>query len=714
MEESKEKIMVKSVLLSPRTIILYIIMLLIFIPLHAYNMFIFYRYWYGYPFLVLLITSALVLVLGKIVKLKPQEIAVIYAASGISAGTIYFTGFDSWFQLALLPMGGEAFDKIKDIVPAWMKGMVPVSILQDMYPGGKSLPLANWIPAIITQVFMICVPLLWGLGWSTLFSKRWIREERLSFPNAIPAYTIIQTYDKMVSPKRSSLYSRASMWIWLGFLFGLLTHGMLFFLAYSEMATGGPVLPIHEEHLDFATDFSWLAPYLPGAHLSWGEGGWGLWMWLPVTLLIPLDILATAIIWYFWWFWLFPAIGNTVGLFPTRMDAGAISGGKESWCIYGSDQAYFGIVLGIFIISVYTARSYLINSIRNAYRRVKPEDPDDVPDLWTWSLIGGSFIILLVFWTATGANPLALLFILILNVVIMVGLSRAIAETHWGRWWGVVSPLSLGTSAYGWTNPMYSTQVLTTRLAENYIWNGIFAREWAVGPAYLNEFYKIGEETNTPRKALFITMIITMIISTLLGYIAMYGLAYSWGLNTAVPGWYERGILSGAGTNIANGLQYGTVNPMDFQPPLFWQSSAIGLVITLLVYFARMRYPWLWINPIGFILGGTADTWFRAAAIVGFVIVFIVTKIGGAEAYKKYLVPFAVGAFVSSYAAELTARLVSGRGVYYWNKLLGIEVPQRFNFFGGVTLIIPILFFALPIAGIVVPYIWEKRKQGAQ
>ncbi|MEM2029111.1 MAG: DUF6784 domain-containing protein, partial [Candidatus Bathyarchaeia archaeon] len=146
-------------------------------------------------------------------------------------------------------------------------------------------------------------------------------------------------------------------------------------------------------------------------------------------------------------------------------------------------------------------------------------------------------------------------------------------------------------------------------------------------------------------------------------------------------------------------------------PPLFWQSSAIGFIITLLVYFGRMRYPWLWINPVGFVLGGTSDAWFRAANVVAFVVVFLAVRVGGAEFYRKYLLRFAVGAFIGSYAAEFTARYIGRAGFLVLAKLLGIGQVAYVNLFSGPGLIVPVFFFGLPIAAIIVPRLMERKKQ---
>jgi hypothetical protein len=151
------------------------------------------------------------------------------------------------------------------------------------------------------------------------------------------------------------------------------------------------------------------------------------------------------------------------------------------------------------------------------------------------------------------------------------------------------------------------------------------------------------------------------------------------------------------------------LTPGSYPPPLFWQSSAIGFVLTLLTYWARSHYPWLWLNPIGFVLGGTSDTWFRAAMVTALVVKLIVVRIGGTEAYTKYLQRFAVGAFVSSYAAEFLARYVAGRGLYFWLRLAGTPPASPWiNLFAGFGLIVPVLFFALPIAALIVPRIRER------
>jgi len=712
-EKAVEKeVRVRSFLLTPKVIAAYLILIVLSIPTLVFSGYVDYRWWYGYPYLIIFISATLTLLIGPVAKLKPQELTMIYVLAMMTTSLSvvtqwYWTGF-----LPFLPWGGDAYDKVRAVIPPLFVEMVPKSVLDDMLPGGKPFPLESWIPALLTLLCLHMLVYVWGLGWSTLFSKRFIREEKLSFPYAIPTYTLINSYDRMVSTKRSWLFTKEARWFWLGFLLlGCLGEGIYYILTYSELALGGTVNPaipwFSTSTWGFSTDFRWLDPYLPGADLYWPEGGWGFFMWLPISLLLPLDILATAFVWYFWWYWFYPAIGNTMGLFPTKMSWDAIHTGRDPSLVFSALHANFGIMLAIAAVTIYSGRDFLMNSLRNAFRRVKAE-PGDISDFLTWLLIGATSILFIVVWVAIGANIIAIIYYLIVFTVWTIGRMRVRAETHWG----LSNPppdvsMDIGP-LIGWANPQFTTDVAATRLAVGFL-NGMWSREWATDPGYWNEAFKIAEETHTPRRDIFVGIIFSSIVALIIGWIGSWWLGYYWGVAVAPkPGWWVRGIMTGSGRSISDMLSIWTVTPGTYQSPLFWQSAGIGFVITVAIYFARLRFPWLWINPIGFLL--LPNSWWVFATLAAFVIKFIVIRIGGTDAYNKYLLPFAIGAFVGRYTGMYFIRWIARGGVSWYIWMSGGDAPLFTNLLGGWPLIPVILYFALPIAALIAPPLLERRQ----
>ena len=84
----------------------------------------------------------------------------------------------------------------------------------------------------------------------------------------------------------------------------------------------------------------------------------------------------------------------------------------------------------------------------------------------------------------------------------------------------------------------------------------------------------------------------------------------------------------------------GTINPINPWNPVQTAWFFGGIILVFAVIWLRLRFPWFFINPVGLTW---QHPWWLGATMLAFVIKALVIKIGGATAYEKYIVPFAVG-----------------------------------------------------------------------
>jgi len=78
-------------------------------------------------------------------------------------------------------------------------------------------------------------------------------------------------------------------------------------------------------------------------------------------------------------------------------------------------------------------------------------------------------------------------------------------------------------------------------------------------------------------------------------------------------------------------------------------AAMVGFVVTMLLSFARMRFIWWPIHPIGYLFsGGMYITWTGAWScfLVAWITKWLTLRIGGSKAYEEYGVPFVAGALV--------------------------------------------------------------------
>jgi hypothetical protein len=88
-----------------------------------------------------------------------------------------------------------------------------------------------------------------------------------------------------------------------------------------------------------------------------------------------------------------------------------------------------------------------------------------------------------------------------------------------------------------------------------------------------------------------------------------------------------------------------------------------GFVVTMLLSFARMRFTWWPIHPMGFLLSGGGDyatlTGSWSCFLGAWIAKWLTLKIGGSKAYEEYGVPFVAGILVGMVCTIIIA-IVAG------------------------------------------------------
>ncbi|RLE81408.1 MAG: hypothetical protein DRJ52_04250 [Thermoprotei archaeon] len=639
-EETKVKeVEPLAILKSPRLIILWIIILLVFIPYQAFRLYGCYGNGEPFIYLVLLLT-AIIGIASKKFKLTPQEATIAFAIATVVADISIYTAFYIC-PLMGIPFinlyGGPNLDKVKDWIPSWM--LIPKEVLEPARNGGASLPFGPFLPVLaFLTIFLVSLKLL-QLATAGIIARQWIEVERLPFPAFMPSLYVIKYYSEEVGKKPKLLTLKGNSAYWLGFVIGFVVNAIAIMEVFSEIVTGKVYiqLPASTGFIgQFVVDLRFLEPYLPGAMLYWYPGlDFGFF---PVALFLPLDAMATAILWFFLWYIFYPAIVNILGIYPTKVTAGQLGNGAVGpWPFrwVGLIAVPFGLGLYALVFNWRYFKDYLTKAFKRT--ELNPSLPETLP-VYTGIV---AFILMVALLAAIGMPVVLAIIWMIAVIIFWLGMARVAGEyfTQPLDWRGFINGfMGFSQTIMGWPNPYPSKEAWGTIMSMR-LTNNVVEREVDSCWGFLG-WYRVARDTNTSWKALYIAQLIAVIIGVILAWPAVYGLAYYKGIEVSWSGYVTRVFIRyGARRFVDYGLA-GTVNAIGT-----WNMFRVGwffggIIMVFAIIWLRLRFPWFFINPVGLLW---QHPWWLGATMLAFVIKYVVIKVGGAEAYEKYLIPFAVG-----------------------------------------------------------------------
>lgn len=553
-----------------------------------------------------------------------REVLTIYVvlmvATPIGASTVLFFVLPKalwYYEMARVNPEWESL--FMQQIPGWF-APASQSARQTFFTGGVptpwrewSLPLAAWLSAV-TSLFVAVFCLL------SLLQRRWISEERLSFPLAEIPLTVVQTDRARPGGAARLAPCRSPFWIAVAASFAL-----TFTNALSSLIPSLPSIPLGP-----IVVLPWMKT---GPLAGLGQLDLVLWPWLlAVTYIIPKELSFSC-----WFFWIV-----RLGLTVLAITFGAQPALPESWWHSGFPAPYHqavGAALALGLWSLWSARLHLGRVLRSALSR--EEDHADAEEPLPYRLAIGGFLVsttwLVVFCLLAGAR-LHVAFVL---VAVLLGLyivwARVRAETG-------LMPSTLGTglleTLLGGSRRMRPREVillLTMRWAfypnPGYTFNCV--------PNHALEGLKIGDAAGIRKRQLALLLAFGFALSLAVSTVVMLSGIYRYGyLGTAAgtaPFWpalqsrYD-------GQAIFNLIV--TSTPLDVGG---LAGISAGAAVLVLLQAMRLRFWWWPLHPVGYIFAfGWGMSWYIIPFFVGWAAKTLVTRYGGLRLYQRTL-PFAAG-----------------------------------------------------------------------
>ena len=603
------------------------------------------------PFLLIFIDYAL----GKInprFKLRRGEwVVVIAASSAITFSTYLQHGPSYVFMMPILAQGPfmplyfkmhPSFKKygLGDLYPVFMCPTSPEAI--DAFTYGGPFNIGDWLPFIIfwtlQWIFLVMIYVFFGF----MLRKPFVEIERIPFPYVIATTEVIKMYTTVEDSKPSifNLKNPRTKMFYIGFVLGLFFTfpGFIQKVFFPEFWGGVP----YSYSFDLST---YVRSFLPGSYTV----GQIVLQDIALSYLINIDILASVIIFYVIFSIIYPVLGVTMGFLPYRV------GYERSQWYYGRsygpfhwiDFMYwlpFAIGLWVFLNNW----SHIKGILTTFYTGKDVVESGVSYKFISWGALI-SFIGFWLLWIIAGAPIIASLILIAFMIICFFGYTYARAEAGfvpWNMYSRLNLPYDIGaaTLAFNWTQPdprafTYSTMFMAS-------WND---GHRMTGFAMWNHMglYKMADELKTRAKDIVIILLIMGVATAILvhtvgiwAYTAYGGWTGPMGKDTiGYAAWYAWFPLIDAKT----GKKPAFWNP-EWGFPYNWTLFITGILFTLGCFFARARWPWFILNPIG--IFGAYGYWFWPNALVALILKYLTLKIGGTELYYKIGIPLAVGFIV--------------------------------------------------------------------
>ena len=507
-----------------------------------------------------------------------------------------------------------------------------------------------------------------------LFRRVWIDVEALQFPLAdILGEMVINAEPEN---RFGKLYK--SKWFLIGFLLQAGWVALVTFPAMGERI----MTPGAEE---FTYRYGWILNIIPAwprwkheilstAALPWvplhvtlvpWHIGWGL--------MLSMDVLIGFLVGWFIFFVLWPLIGHSLGYF------GAYKPGKYIFAVLYPLRYYYqggggcevavtlGLTLGVFIAMCWRNREIILKVLKGIITEPSPEVDPARPLSYRFTWIGLILCIILALIGGAALNllPQVLLVYMILLIIITVATARIVAET--GGWWGTIAVMPYRNMVSLWaTLPiMYLFQGTILGIPEEklnpWITTTMTMFVWVTGSSFFYYVtdsgmitlyaFKLGSLTRASLKDIFKAALIAMVVMIVAATLAIIAGIYI--IPEKEAHWYgdlkASGYLFTLGINYAKGrdsIYWGKLEGASVAGDLLntWGKVGIGVLVSLLLTFLRVKYPWFRISAAGLALGSTSmGPMIWTAFLVALIIKQLIFRIGGAKLYLEKIRPLCIG-----------------------------------------------------------------------
>ncbi|OGF45251.1 MAG: hypothetical protein A2536_04505 [Candidatus Firestonebacteria bacterium RIFOXYD2_FULL_39_29] len=561
----------------------------------------------------------------------PSVGMIMYFLPTMAAPLYYGTPENNWAQIIvkhippwLMPSDPNPNTPINEAVEYFFTGL----------PKGVAVPWASWTKPFLAFLVFSAVLYFIYFCLAIILRKQWVENERLSFP-------LVQFPEEIVKDSENNVIAPffKNKLMWLGFAIPFLIHSYNIITAFVPSLSKIQLTFISLNFL--FTEPPWTAMKELYVSIFFSVIGFSFLLPLEVSFSLWFFFLLNAKVQY--------ALGSALGLNPAP-------GGQFM------QFEQFGAYIVMIAMSIYYARKHLKDVVKTVFSRGKEDGLTN--KIAFFGLISGVILITYML-SKVGVNPVYGLFTVLIFIVIIVILSRIVAEG--GLYYvqqnfmpsGIISSVA-GTSGL-------SPQTITM----GGLFNWVYVMDLRVHPLpFINDGLKIAHDLKINRKKILVVMAGAILLGFIVSFTSFLFISYKYGGNNMSMGEGGWWTYNGGPTSVYTGLQNDLQTPKPATPLQFGVFSALGGLGIIIIMFMRQRFGWWPFHPVGYLMGFCSDygpmwrLWF--SVFLGWLIkASAVTYLGG-SIYKK-LRPIFLGFIVSEvFLAFIIAvlQMVLSREIY--------------------------------------------------
>jgi len=606
--------------------------------------------WPAGSFLIPLLAALLAILLKK--KVDTKFLAYIYAATITALTYNHYNHPGCTFTGSMHSRENPLHDPY--LPNFWVP---PKEVVSKIFMGGQPIDWGAWAPTVLFWWLYPFFVWLFLVSITTILRNAWIVREELPFPYASAALTMAQT---MTGPIVNQKIQKR--------FFSIGTIISFLFFTPFVLANMFPFLPdiygwTRPPYSTWTPGSLWIGGVYPGltrtivglAYANLNPAVYAL------LFFAPLDTLFS-----FWFFWLiidiilvqiFSAMGYYTGM---ENDDPWTRGSRITMDEPLKLGAFgmLGVLPGIIIWWLVMNRTYVMSTIRlalgrgtEAERSLEADEP--LPYRHVYLLLAAAFIGLCVIYSFVGLDLTDAV-----SWIIAFGISMAAnARIHGYLGLPAQSPFYM----QGWFKWRYPSITMETR-TQSQVMLGTLSGWWlaydgVIAPQSESmDVYRFGHIAKARSRNLFTTMLVTTLIAPLVGFAT-----FIWWSNTY-------GIMKFPFPHESDWCIMGVSDPEQWNAwpasEPWWPHALLGFIVTGLLYLARIRAPWLPLEPAGLVLSTVHWTiWgvggFQISALGAWLVKFLIIRIGGGKAYTQYGTPVAAG-IVAGYVLAVPLMAMMG------------------------------------------------------
>ena len=562
-------------------------------------------------FVLLLFLNAALVWHGRSLALNRGELALVYvmllvvsAVATLGLGTILLPAVTGLFYYAS-PENG------------WMQRLVPHlpdrAILVDdgnrntsFYEGlapGQQAPWAAWVEPLFWWSVFLGALYLSVISAAVILRRQWVEHERLPYPVAQVPLALVQGEEE---GRLVNGFFR-NPWMWLGCALPLVIGSLRAWHAYDPAVVQPRVF--------------WMLPLFDVERLVLQIS----FLWIGFCYFINTKIVAAM--------WIFHLLFKLEGWGLAALGLHAWQGGSIAHfraaplLVYQGSGAFIALVLA----GLWMARRHLLGVVRKALGRA-PE-MDDGGEILSYraalaGVVAGPSVMAGWLWLMGVPAWIAALFV-VLQLLILTGISRYVAEAGMV---GMSAPIaasglvihSLGPGLIG------PTGVISLALGSSWSLNNTINLMTLLS----NGLRLVGEMDRRSRRFVLGAVTLALALGIAGAFWMIVHLAFKYGginLHSSYFGRFPRSIFDLAAASADAGGVY-------------WSGLGFfagGAIVMVLMIWARLRYAWWPLHPLGFPVGMVMH-YFWLSMLVAWLIKTLVLRYGGAAVYRRTQ-PFFLG-----------------------------------------------------------------------